>query len=121
MKIDQSMVTGEAEPVESSVRCKDPNPLEAKNIIFNGSLVVDGSGICVVIRTGDETLIGSMVELTGDTNKEASTLKADVEKFVILLTKFALAQALLIFVVGVARGIPPVEAFIQGFISKFLV
>jgi len=116
MKVDQSMVTGEAEPVESSVRCKDPNPLEAKNIIFNGSLVVDGSGLCVVIRTGDETLIGSMVELTGDTNKEASTLKADVEKFVILLTKFALAQAILIFVVGVIRGIPPVEAFIQGFI-----
>jgi sodium/potassium-transporting ATPase subunit alpha len=57
-----------------------------------------------------------MVELTGDTNKAVSTLKADVEKFVILLTKFALMQAILIFVVGVARGIPPLDAFIQGFI-----
>jgi hypothetical protein len=118
MKVDQSMVTGEAEPVESSVRCKDPNPLEAKNIVFNGSLVVDGAGYAIVIRTGDETLIGSMVELTGDTNKATSTLKADVEKFVILLTKFALFQAILIFVVGVIRGIPPLDAFIQGFISK---
>jgi sodium/potassium-transporting ATPase subunit alpha len=116
MKVDQSMVTGEAEPVDISVRAKDPNPLESKNLAFNGSLVVDGSGLGVVIRTGDETLIGSMVELTGDTNKAMSTLKADVEKFVILLTKFALLQAVLIFVVGVARGIPPLDAFIQGFI-----
>jgi sodium/potassium-transporting ATPase subunit alpha len=80
---------------------------------------VDGSALGIVIRTGDETLIGSMVELTGDTDKAISTLKADVEKFVILLTKFALLQAILIFVVGVARGIPPLEAFIQGFISEF--
>jgi sodium/potassium-transporting ATPase subunit alpha len=116
MKVDQSMVTGEAEPVDISVRAKDMNPLEAKNLAFNGSLVVDGSGLGIVIRTGDETLIGSMVELTGDTNKAMSTLKADVEKFVILLTKFALLQAVIIFVVGVARGIPPLTAFIQGFI-----
>jgi magnesium-transporting ATPase (P-type) len=118
MKVDQSMVTGEAEPVDVSVRCKDANPLEAKNLVFNGSLVVDGSALGIVIRTGDETLIGSMVELTGDTDKAVSTLKADVEKFVILLTKFSLLQAIIIFVVGVARGIPPLEAFIQGFISE---
>jgi sodium/potassium-transporting ATPase subunit alpha len=54
----------------------DPNALEAKNIIFNGSLVVDGGCLAVVIRTGDATLIGTMVELTGDVSGGASTLKA---------------------------------------------
>ena len=38
MKVDQSMITGESEPVESVVNAADPNALEAKNIIFNGSL-----------------------------------------------------------------------------------
>ena len=32
----------------------DAKALEAKNIIFNGSLVVDGSCYAVVIRTGDQ-------------------------------------------------------------------
>jgi hypothetical protein len=32
------MITGESEPVESVVNAADPNSLEARNIIFNGSL-----------------------------------------------------------------------------------
>lgn len=54
------MITGESEPVEISVNAMDPNALEARNIIFNGSLVVDGGCLAVAIRTGDDTLIGSM-------------------------------------------------------------
>lgn len=115
-KVDQSMITGESEPIESSVRAMDRNPLEAKNIIFNGSLAVDGSCFAVVIRTGDSTLIGSMVELTGDVGKAQSTLKADVQHFVLLVTYFALFQAIIIFIVGVIRGIDPFTAFVQGFI-----
>jgi sodium/potassium-transporting ATPase subunit alpha len=97
MKVDQSMITGESEPVDSGVSAADNNPLEARNIIYSGSLVVDGGCLAVVIRTGDDTLIGSMVELTGDVHKAASTLKADIEYFVILLTKFALAQVTLTY------------------------
>jgi hypothetical protein len=41
MKVDQSMITGESEPVESVVNAADPNALEARNIIFNGSLGKD--------------------------------------------------------------------------------
>jgi magnesium-transporting ATPase (P-type) len=118
MKIDQSMITGESEPVDSTVNAADPDPLEAKNIIFNGSLVVDGGCLAVVVRTGDDTLIGTMVGLTEDAGKASSTLKCDVEHFVLLLTKFALVQAIIVFIVGCIRGINPLEAFIQGFISK---
>ena len=46
------MITGESEPVDSSVIASDPNALEAGNIIFSGSLVVDGACLAVVIRTG---------------------------------------------------------------------
>jgi len=116
MKSDQSMITGEAEPVDVQVVAADPNSLEAKNIIFNGSLVVDGGCYAVIIRTGDATLIGTMVELTGDVNKAASTLKADMEYFVKVLTLFALVQAALIFIVGLSRGYNPLTVFIYGFV-----
>lgn len=117
MKADQSMITGENEPVEVQVIAADPHALEAKNIIFNGSLVVDGGCIAVVIRTGDNTLIGSMVELTGDTTSANSTLKADIEYFVKMLALFALIQSVLVFVVGCSKGIAPVTVFIQGFVT----
>lgn len=110
------MITGEAEPIDVQVTAADPNALEAKNIIFNGSLVVDGGCYAVVIRTGDATLIGTMVELTGDVNKAASTLKADIEYFVKVVTLFALLQAALIFIVGLSRGYDPLTVFIYGFV-----
>lgn len=116
LKVDQSMITGEAEPVDNQVHAADPNALEAKNIIFNGSLVVDGSCYALAIRTGDATLIGTMVEMTGDVGKAASTLKNDIEYFVKVLAIFALVQAATIFIVGCARGIDPLDVFIQGFV-----
>eukprot|EP01039_Chlorochromonas_danica_P004893 gene4893-5362_t len=116
MKVDQSMITGEAEPVDSQVTAADPHALEAKNIIFNGSLVVDGACYAVVIRTGDATLIGTMVEMTGDADKAVSTLKADIEYFVKVLTIFALCQAATVFIVGLSRGLDPIQVFINGFV-----
>jgi hypothetical protein len=54
MKVDQSMITGESEPVESVVNAADPNSLEARNIIFNGSLgtyctVLYGTVLCCTV------------------------------------------------------------------------
>jgi sodium/potassium-transporting ATPase subunit alpha len=117
MKVDQSMITGESEPIDVSVAAQDPNALEARNLIFNGSLVVDGSCYAMVVRTGDATLIGTMVELTGDVGKTSSTLKKDIEYFVKVVTVFAIVQAASIFIVGCARGINPLDVFIQGFVT----
>jgi sodium/potassium-transporting ATPase subunit alpha len=111
------MITGESEPICSSVEAHDPNALEAKNIIFNGSLVVDGGCLAVVIRTGDATLIGTMVELTSDVGKAASTFKVDIDYFVKIVTVLALCQAATIFIVGLSRGINPVDVFINGFVT----
>eukprot|EP01033_Poteriospumella_lacustris_P012785 gene12785-9139_t len=116
MKVDQSMITGEAEPIDVEVNAADTNALEARNLIFNGSLVVDGSCYACVIKTGDGTLIGTMVELTGDVGKASSTLKTDIERFVKIVTLFALCQAALIFIVGLSRGYNPLTVFIYGFV-----
>ena len=46
---------------------------------------------------------------SGVVGKVSSTLKADIEYFVKFLTAFALLQAALVFIVGVTRGISPVQ------------
>jgi sodium/potassium-transporting ATPase subunit alpha len=120
LKVDQSMITGESEPVDSTVIAADHKPLEAKNLVFNGSLVVDGSCFAVVVRTGDQTLIGGMVELTGDARDNVSTLKKDMEYFVSKLAIFAFIQGILVLIVGIARGLDPLNTFISGFIVIIL-
>jgi sodium/potassium-transporting ATPase subunit alpha len=116
LKVDQANLTGESDAIEVSVDSKSPNPLESRNLVFNGSLVVDGTAFCVAIRTGDGTLIGKMVDLTGDVETKESTMQADIVSFIRILAVLALIQAVVVFVVGVARGLNPVDVFVSGFV-----
>ena len=50
------------------------DPKEANNIVFSSTLVMNGDGYGVVIRTGDDTMIGSIAGLAADTSSHLSTL-----------------------------------------------
>jgi len=43
-------------------------------------------------------------------------LKQDIEYFVKVLTAFALFQAVIIFIVGLSKGLDPVVVFVNGFV-----
>ncbi|KAJ3298821.1 hypothetical protein HDU79_005193, partial [Rhizoclosmatium sp. JEL0117] len=66
LKVDNSSLTGEADPQERSKRNSHHNPLEATNLAFNGTLAVVGNGYGIVIRTGDNTVIGQIASLTSN-------------------------------------------------------
>ncbi len=84
--------------------------------MFSGSVCVGGSGVAVVIRTGDATLIGTMVNLTGSISKNPSLLKKDIGFFVRNLLIFALSQGIIIYIIGIINGIDPLTLFTSGFI-----
>jgi sodium/potassium-transporting ATPase subunit alpha len=42
LKVDNSSLTGEAEPQERSKKNSHESPLEATNLVFNGTLAVNG-------------------------------------------------------------------------------
>lgn len=58
-----------------------PRPLalrtraEAGNLVFMSSLAMNGEGRGIVIRTGDNTMIGKIATLASDTNTHRSTLQ----------------------------------------------
>jgi len=117
MKVDQSMITGEAEPIDVHVKSQHVQPNEATNIVFNGSLVVDGAAWGMVIRTGDNTLIGGVVEMTAGSGSNAnSTLKNDVLFFVKSLFVFAMIQSAIILGCGFGQGYPVVATIINGIV-----
>lgn len=63
MKVDNSSLTGESEPLYRSPEAGHQMPLEAKNIAFFSTSCVDGSGVGLVIATGDNTVMGKIAKL----------------------------------------------------------
>lgn len=59
MKVDNSSLTGESEPLLRSNICTDADKiLETRNIAFFGTLCTDGKGKGVVFNIGNDTIIG---------------------------------------------------------------
>ena len=58
MKVDNSSLTGESDPLARTVDLTDENPLETKNLAFYSTNINQGTGKGIVIKIGDDTVIG---------------------------------------------------------------
>jgi sodium/potassium-transporting ATPase subunit alpha len=63
MKVNNSSLTGESEELPRNPESKNENIFESKNVCFFGTLCTNGSGTGIVIKTGDETVIGQIANL----------------------------------------------------------
>jgi magnesium-transporting ATPase (P-type) len=52
MTVDNSNLTGEGDPQRRNMEARDPAVLEAENLAFMGTTVVNGKGFGIVIRRG---------------------------------------------------------------------
>ena len=70
--IDQSLMTGEAEPVKKQVARDDDaaDGPEHPACVYRGTQVVDGAGQMVVAEVGDATMIGQIARRLGDIDEE---------------------------------------------------
>ncbi|EFP77177.2 hypothetical protein PGT21_010835 [Puccinia graminis f. sp. tritici] len=103
VKVDNSSLTGESEPQERSVFAEgDPvRPVEARNLLFNSTLVVSGEGFGIVVRTGDHTFIGQIAGLTGGEADNKSPLAQEIDDFVKIISCIAIITAIIFFGVGI--------------------
>jgi Ca2+-transporting ATPase len=70
LKIDESILTGESEPVEKRAEMLGEGDIPVAgrlNMAFMGTLVVGGEGLCVVVATGDRTQFGRIQLLMQET------------------------------------------------------
>ncbi|KAF9105907.1 hypothetical protein BGX27_009400 [Mortierella sp. AM989] len=100
MKIDNSSMTGESDPQELSPHNEHKNPLEASNLAFNGSLVVNGEGYGIVIRTGDNTVLGQIAGMTAGEDSGMSPLTREINNFVKLIATIAIITAIIFLLIG---------------------
>jgi Mg2+-importing ATPase len=106
--ITQSMLTGEALPVEKRDHAiSDANgksPLELDNICFMGTNVVSGTAAAVLVTTGNQTYFGSISKsLTG--KRAETSFDKGVNSVSWLLIRFMLVMVPLVFFInGFTKG-----------------
>jgi Mg2+-importing ATPase len=113
--ISESMLTGEALPVEKrnfAIRdAKEKSPLELDNICFMGTNVVSGSATAVVVTTGNQTYFGSLSKSIVGKRAETSFDKG-VNKVSFLLIRFMLVMVPLVFLINGLTKHNWMEAFL---------
>ena len=75
LKFDRSVLTGESEPIAATTENTDPNFMESRNIGMQGTHVVSGNGVGVVIQTGDATVFGRIAKLSSTGGGGLTTLQ----------------------------------------------
>jgi sodium/potassium-transporting ATPase subunit alpha len=103
-KVDNSSLTGEAEPQLRGPANSQKNPLEAHNLCFNGTLCVNGEGYGIVVRTGDNTVIGKIAFLTSTEDKRESPMNQEINNFVYTIASVAAVVAITFFTVSLVKG-----------------
>lgn len=77
--------------------------VDATCLAFNGTLATEGTGLGIVVRTGDETFIGQIAHLTSTTEAGVSTMEREVHHFVTFIAYLAIAMATIFFAIGIGR------------------
>ncbi len=100
LKVDNSPITGEAEPQLRSLECTHPNILECRNMVFSGTLVQTGNGKAIILGTGANTQIGRLALLTKRTSSVETPLRKELNRFIRIISSIAIFLGISFFLVG---------------------
>lgn len=104
LKVNLSSLTGESEPQRLDPSVRKQTPIESPNMVFSGSFVENGDARVLVCKTGMDTEIGGIVELTKATEAAETPIHKELKYFIKIISAIAIFLGLLFFVVSVAIG-----------------
>jgi len=115
LKIEEAALTGESVPVQKDARVvltQDEVLGDRRNTAFSGTLVSYGRGRGVVVSTGMSTQIGMIAAMLQSVHEEPTPLQRRLDQLGKLLGWASLAICGLVFALGWARGVVPLEMFL---------
>ena len=105
LKVDNSILTGESEPVERDAEIQDSGTVfESRNIVFNGTTVASGEGLAIVIRAGKESEIGKLSLLNETSVAMESQLSQEMTVAVRSLVTAGLATGTILMIISFSQG-----------------
>ncbi len=104
MKVDNSSLTGESEELPRKLEDPDQNIFESHNVAFFGTSCTSGSGVGIVIKTGDSTIIGEIANLAQSAEVTESTLSKEINLFIKYISAIAVALGVIFLILGFIYG-----------------
>lgn len=104
MKVNNSSLTGESEELERYPEEKSPNIFESKNVAFFGTQCTAGNGTGIVIKTGDDTVIGQIANLAQSAETVETPIAREIDHFIKLVVIIAVSAGLFFFIVNFIYG-----------------
>lgn len=113
LEVNEATLTGESWPVEKKLDTLDIAAVlaERKNMVFMGTLVVDGKARAIVTATGFNTEIGKITVMLKETTEERTPLQEQLDSFAKNITRIIIIITLLLFIFGISLGKPWAEMF----------
>ena len=113
LAVDESLVTGESQPVLHDVG----NPTSAN--LLAGTAVLRGSGRATVTRTGRDSTLGRIAVLVARTKEPRTPLQRRMAELAKALLWVAITASVLIPAIGIVAGRPPKEMLLTGLSLAF--
>jgi len=114
---DESQLTGESVPVHKVAEpLADPDTLLADtvNVLFAGSMVVEGRGEAVVVATGARSELGKIAQVVAEVKPTHTPLQRRLHRFANLLAYGTVLLAAITMGIGLAVGMAPMEVFLAS-------
>ncbi len=113
-KVDESVLTGESVPETKKIGIISENSLMADrtNMVYAGSLVIEGFATAVIVGTGNNTEIGEIADIVSATDRAITPIQKGINKFSWYILFLTLLIVIAIVILGVFRGEPILEMLI---------
>lgn len=114
LRVDESALTGESDPVEKSVGAvPEGTPMaDRTSMVFSSTPVVAGRATALVTATGMRTVVGEIAGGVRTAERQQTPLQARLAALSVRMGVLSVAAALVIFGLGVVRGEPLIEMLI---------
>ncbi|KAG1773388.1 hypothetical protein EV702DRAFT_1181140 [Suillus placidus] len=109
LRFDRSLLTGESDMVPGSLEATSDNALETRNLALTSTFVTQGTCNGIVFATGDRTVMGRLVKMSGETKFKLTTIQKEIWFFTKVISSVAFSMfgiSLLLFGVWLRTSYP---------------
>lgn len=93
------MLLGESLPLPGTIDSTDENYLETRCIGMQGTHCISGSGVGIIVSTGDATVFGKIAKMTNAPKIGLTPLEREVLNFVIIICSIMISMILVVIIV----------------------
>lgn len=117
LKVDERSITGEdfiKEKYENKIHGQASELGEINNMLFRGSFIKEGSGLAIVVETGNNTELGKLLAMINRNNDRKYTILRKIEDISLKVILCLILVELIIYLILPGSGINKQEIFMYG-------